>query len=282
MAPKTQQNPPIKAILFDIGGVVVLSPMLAITAYETAHNIPSGYINHAIRCSFPDGAWSRLERNEIPLDHTFFAEFSRDLGVRGVWEGYYRKKAHAGAGEVDLPDVPKINGEQLFWEMMRVSREMDPYVSVAVGRLRGILEDGDGDGSTKRRRRYTLGALTNDYTFPPTHPYTTDRSFHNSIRALFDVYISSSAIGMRKPERRVYEYAINALSGAHRELHGTEDGLKAEEIVFLDDIGMNLKGAGEVGMRGVKVNVGETWKAVRELEGVLGLEEGSIYSSTQK
>ena len=41
----------IKAVIFDIGGVVVRSPMLAIAKYEKEHGIPPNYIN-CIMCAY--------------------------------------------------------------------------------------------------------------------------------------------------------------------------------------------------------------------------------------
>jgi hypothetical protein len=42
-------------------------------------------------------------------------------------------------------------------------------------------------------------------------------------------------------------------------------------VVFLDDIGGNLRTGRKVGMRTVKVVLGKTEQAVRELEGITGL-----------
>ena len=36
----------IKAIIFDIGGVVVRSPMIGIAKYEKEHGLPTNYINN--------------------------------------------------------------------------------------------------------------------------------------------------------------------------------------------------------------------------------------------
>ncbi|KAK5279440.1 hypothetical protein LTR16_007673, partial [Cryomyces antarcticus] len=68
----TTSKPP-KALLFDIGGVCVVSPFQAILDYETAHGIPPGWVNFSISRSAPNGAWQRLERGEIPLDAAYFA-----------------------------------------------------------------------------------------------------------------------------------------------------------------------------------------------------------------
>ena len=37
-----------KAVIFDLGGVLISSPLKAIEDYEIENNIPSGYINYAM------------------------------------------------------------------------------------------------------------------------------------------------------------------------------------------------------------------------------------------
>ena len=48
--------------------------------------------------------------------------------------------------------------------------------------------------------------------------------------------------------------------------------MEAGDVVFLDDIGENLRVGREVGMRTIAVKRGKTWRAVKELEGVTGLD----------
>lgn len=245
--------------------------MLAIAAYEKAINISPGYINYAIVRSSPNGAWSQIERGEIPLDEQFYAKFTADLSRKQVWDEYHAIKSPTTAPPP--PPMPSIDGKFLFWEMMRVSRNFDPYIAPAIRKLGQLTLTGNDEGR-RRGRRFVVGALTNDYQFPEDHEYNND-GFKEKLRELFDVFISSSAVGMRKPERRIYELAVGSLGEVWRGWWG--EGVKASEVVFLDDIGMNLKGAGKVGIRGVRVVLGESWKAVRELEGVLGLKEGVLF-----
>lgn len=83
---------------------------------------------------------------------------------------------------------------------------------------------------------------------------------------------------MRKPEPRIYQLAVQRLDAWDRE-HGGE-GIRASDVLFLDDIGENLKAAAAAGaagkegggMRTLKVVKGKTWRAVKELERVLGVE----------
>jgi putative hydrolase of the HAD superfamily len=71
-----------RAVLFDIGGVVVGSPLEAIARYEREEGIPAGFINRVVLSSGRDGAWSRLERGELRLD-AFYAAFDRDCETAG-------------------------------------------------------------------------------------------------------------------------------------------------------------------------------------------------------
>ena len=167
--------------------------------------------------------------------------------------------------EISFPPIPSIDGEELFWAMMSASREPDPYVFPALERL------------AKQKPRPILGALSNTMIFPPDHPWSKQSSApkasaSDSIsfdpRSFFDVYVASAEAGMRKPSKDIYELAIKQLDEFDRGKWGS--GIKSEDIVFLDDIGENLKTGREVGMRTIKVQLGKTWRAVKELEGLLG------------
>ena len=76
-------NPTIQGVLFDMGGVVMDSPLHAIARYERAHGLPSNAINRAIAASGEHGAWARLERGELTAD-TFCAPFEADCRAHGV------------------------------------------------------------------------------------------------------------------------------------------------------------------------------------------------------
>jgi putative hydrolase of the HAD superfamily len=86
-----------------------------------------------------------------------------------------------------------------------------------------------------RGRGLRAGALTNNWANErgePTH----------DLSSLFDAFIESSKVGLRKPDPRIYRLACDAL------------GVAPAEAVFLDDIGRNLKAARELGMRTIKVD----------------------------
>jgi epoxide hydrolase-like predicted phosphatase len=71
-----------RAVIFDLGGVVVGSPLHAIAAYERAHDIPAGVINRVVVDTAPTGAWSRLERGELTLEQ-FYPAFDADCAAAG-------------------------------------------------------------------------------------------------------------------------------------------------------------------------------------------------------
>lgn len=73
----------LAAILFDVGGVVVDSPLAAIARYETTRGIPPDTINRVVVAAGEGGAWSRLERGELTVE-AFCAPFEADCRTAGV------------------------------------------------------------------------------------------------------------------------------------------------------------------------------------------------------
>lgn len=74
----------------------------------------------------------------------------------------------------------------------------------------------------------------------------------------------------RKPDEDIYRYAVVRLHEYAKTKYGGE-GVRAEDITFLDDIGTNLRTARRLGMGTIKVQLGRADKAVEELERVTGL-----------
>jgi len=99
---------------------------------------------------------------------------------------------------------------------------------------------------------FAQACLTNNVASENPRPEVED------VMALFDVVIESSKLGIRKPEPRFYELACEALE------------VEPDECVFLDDLGINLKPARDMGMTTIKVDTPA--QALGELEVVLGLE----------
>jgi putative hydrolase of the HAD superfamily len=77
------------------------------------------------------------------------------------------------------------------------------------------------------------------------------------VMTLFDHIIESAKIGLRKPDPRIYRMMVEALD------------VKPERCVYLDDLGVNLKPAREMGMTTIKVVSAP--QALAELEAATGL-----------
>ncbi|KAK2829866.1 hypothetical protein FQN49_007177 [Arthroderma sp. PD_2] len=245
-----------RALLFDVGGVCVISPFQAILDYEKANKLPIGWINYSIQNTSPNGAWHRLERGEVPLNADWFKSFNSDFRHARLWKQF---NADAnGATKEELPDLPQVDAEYVFWEMMRVAQSPDPYMFPALQRL-------------KDSGLFIMGALSNTTIIPDADESKLGKSSAASdVKLFFDFYISSAHTGLRKPDPRIYALAMKEINTAARE-KGVQEEIRPEEVVFLDDIGVNLKWARKAGMGTIKVNLGRTQEAVRELEKRTGL-----------
>jgi len=76
------------------------------------------------------------------------------------------------------------------------------------------------------------------------------------VMGLFHHVIESSKIGLRKPDPRIYALMIETL------------GVDPKACVYLDDLGINLKPARDMGMVTIKVQSGD--QALAELEAATG------------
>ena len=87
---------------------------------------------------------------------------------------------------------------------------------------------------------------------------TSGRSLYVAeVMALFDHIIESAKIGLRKPDPHIYRMMIDALK------------VDPAKCVYLDDLGVNLKPAREMGMTTIKVL--NATQAITELEAATGL-----------
>lgn len=91
----------------------------------------------------------------------------------------------------------------------------------AIGVLRELAADG----------RYLLGALNNEARETNKHRFET---FH--LNSHFDLALSSCYLGLRKPDQRIYDKAIDIL------------GRKPDRVLFIDDREENIVPAKEIGM----------------------------------
>ena len=81
-------------------------------------------------------------------------------------------------------------------------------------------------------QKYDCACLTNNFK---NHFSKKNSSAFNSIENNFDYIFESSKLGLRKPEKEIYLYVQKKMN------------VKAKEILFIDDLGINLKPARELG-----------------------------------
>jgi putative hydrolase of the HAD superfamily len=70
------------AVIFDLGGVVLDSPLHAIARYEAEHGLPGGFVNGVVVATGSAGAWGRLERGELSIE-SFYVDFAADCAGAG-------------------------------------------------------------------------------------------------------------------------------------------------------------------------------------------------------
>jgi putative hydrolase of the HAD superfamily len=79
-----------RAVIFDLGGVVVPSPLDTFRAYEARHGLPQRFLSEVVVGGGEHGAWSRFERGE--LDPAGFADA-------------FEAECAAAGGRVDVRDL---------------------------------------------------------------------------------------------------------------------------------------------------------------------------------
>ena len=113
-----------------------------------------------------------------------------------------------------------------------------------IGLLAGDLRPRMVAALKQCKAHFKVGCLTNNVSAGMGAGMSTNQGRATAVTevmALFDVVIESSREGVRKPQVAFYERALKALD------------VKAEESLFMDDLGMNLKPARAMGMQTIKV-----------------------------
>ena len=106
------------------------------------------------------------------------------------------------------------------------------------------------------RERLVTACLTNNWVSFDDFPETARADGRDDVLSLFHHIVESSKVGVRKPDPRFYELACEWAQ------------VEPSAVVFLDDLGVNLKPAKAMGMTTIKV--GDPAIALRELEQVVG------------
>ncbi len=109
---------------------------------------------------------------------------------------------------------------------------------------------------------FKTGCITNNMPKSTASEWArsdADKALAQSVMGKFQHVIESSVVGVRKPEPRIYEMMCEALQ------------VTAQQSVFVDDLGINLKPAKALGMQTVKVPFDNYRTALDELATLTGL-----------
>ena len=107
------------------------------------------------------------------------------------------------------------------------------------------------------KSRFKTGCITNNLPANAIGSRGGRSLYVAEVMVLFDHVIESAKIGLRKPDPRIYRMMIETL------------GVDPKNCVYLDDLGVNLKPARDMGMTTIKVVSAP--QAIAELEAATGL-----------
>jgi putative hydrolase of the HAD superfamily len=124
--------------------------------------------------------------------------------------------------------------------------------------LQGDLRPEMVEALKRIKAQFKTGCITNNLPANAIGSMTGRSLYVAEVMVLFDHVIESAKIGLRKPDPRIYQLMVETLK------------VDPTNCVYLDDLGVNLKPAREMGMTTIKVANGA--QAIAELEAATGLK----------
>ncbi|MEI8359966.1 MAG: HAD family phosphatase [Deltaproteobacteria bacterium] len=189
----------IRAVIFDLGGVVFPSPLPGFRSYEAQMGLREGFISEAAMAAGGD-LWPRFETSQLSPEE-FSVLFEAACAQLG--------------GEIVVAD--------LLDEVYRVVGEPRAEMVAALEALRG--------------HGFLTGALTNSWMkhgepAGRRFPNPAERLPH-----LFDAIVESAVVGLRKPDPRIYALVLEQLDVDPGETVFLDDFGK--NIIAAQELGMN-------------------------------------------
>ena len=191
----------------------------------------------------PFEAFARFEQQRgLPAD------IIRRTNAANHWENAWAKFERA---EVDLATFDALFAA----ESLALGAEVRgaDVLPLLVGELRPEMVE----ALRRVAARFKTGCITNNLPANAIGSAGGRSIYVAEVMALFDHVIESAKIGLRKPEPRIYRMMVETL------------GVDPNRCVYLDDLGVNLKPAREMGMTTIKVV--NAAQAIGELEAATGL-----------
>ena len=126
--------------------------------------------------------------------------------------------------------------------------------------LKGEIRPEMVEALRRIKAQFKTGCITNNLPANAIGSMTGRSLYIAEVMVLFDHVIESAKIGLRKPDPRIYKMMVETLK------------VDPNDCVYLDDLGVNLKPAREMGMTTIKVASGA--QAIADLEKATGLKLG--------
>jgi putative hydrolase of the HAD superfamily len=212
-------NDGIKAVVSDFGGVLTTPLMHSFAAFQDRTGISAASLGQAMQAiAERDGAHPLFELETGRLTED---QFLARLGA---------------ALEPLLGHPPELHGfREIYFDALAPNQ---PMIELMAG---------------AKARGYRMALLTNNV-----------REWEPLWRSLvpvdeiFELIVDSAFVGMRKPDRPIYELTLERLG----------DGITARECLFVDDVIVNVEAARELGMSAVHFRDNE--QAIAEIRAALG------------
>ena len=202
----------IRAVVFDIGGVLEYTPELGTNArWERKLNLPPGEMEARLGGVWRDGSIGAIREIEVRR---------RTAEILGI-----------SVAEVD-------------------AMEADIWVEYL-----GTLNVELADYFRSLRPQYQTAILSNSFVGAREREQE-----QYGFAQMCDFIIYSHEVGMRKPDRQIFELTCERL------------GLPAEQVIFLDNVPANVAAACQVGMHGILFK--ENAQAIADIQGCIRANDG--------
>ena len=233
----------ISTVIFDFGGVISSPLFVGIGAFEEAEGYPKGSL---LQLLFGETHYIGVEGRAVAeaiADDPDAAEAAGAIDDEPDWHLLEKGQIDVATYFGRLAErAPAILGTEIDMESYgRFWRSTAPGVHwMVVHKIREL-----------KGRGLRLGLLTNNVKEFGDHWRTMF-----PLEELFEEVVDSSHVGMRKPERGIYELTCSRM------------GIEPGEAVFIDDNRDNVQAARAYGMEAV--HFGENpWDALAEIEAIL-------------
>lgn len=221
----------IDAVIFDFGGVLASNGRPT----DVAKRFPNDPVDKVMKVMMgdygqdTDHPWHRLERGEISM-----LEYRDQLAPLVLEAGLQMSEGSL----VPPPASSSTASSSSANSQSSIGFAFEPNHSVIE-----LVHELKSSG-------FRLGVLTNNVR-ELRHAWWPMLDFAN----IFDDVVDSHEVGMRKPNRAIYELALNRL------------GVEAHRAAFLDDAKSNVDAASALGIHGIWVDVDPTQavQSVRQL-----------------